>query len=93
MNENYNDENIELLPLPYRLEAGTPNIAGIIAFSESIKFLNELGMENIERTEKYLRRYLIRELKKIPYIKIYNESSTRHYSFRSFLHQILLVRF
>lgn len=76
MNENYNDENIELLPLPYRLEAGTPNIAGIIAFSESIKFLNELGMENIERTEKYLRRYLIRELKKIPYIKIYNESST-----------------
>ena len=62
MNENYNDENIELLPLPYRLEAGTPNIAGIIAFSESIKFLNELGMENIERTEKYLSRYFIREL-------------------------------
>lgn len=76
MNETYNDESIELLPLPYRLEAGTPNISGIIAFSESIKYLDELGMDNIERTESYLRRYLIRELKKIPYIKIYNENST-----------------
>lgn len=76
MNESYNDESIELLSLPYRLEAGTPNIAGIISFGESIKYLNTLGMENIERTESYLRKYLIRELKKIPYIKIYNENST-----------------
>ncbi|MCI8330832.1 MAG: cysteine desulfurase [Bacilli bacterium] len=76
MNESYDDTNIELVSLPYRLEAGTPNISGIIAFSETIKFLNEIGMENIERTENYLRRYLIRELKKLPYIKIYNEQST-----------------
>lgn len=75
MNESYNDESIELLSLPYRLEAGTPNIAGIISFGESIKYLNNIGMENIERTESYLRKYLIRELKKIPYIKIYNENS------------------
>lgn len=76
MNENYNDNTIELLPLPYRLEAGTPNIAGIIAFSESIKYLSNIGMENIKRTENYLRKYLIKELKKIPYVKIYNEAST-----------------
>ena len=76
MNESYDDTNIELVSLPYRLEAGTPNISGIIAFSETIKFLNEIGMENIERTENYLRRYLIRELKKLPHIKIYNEQST-----------------
>lgn len=76
MNESYDDTNIELVSLPYRLEAGTPNISGIIAFSEAIKFLSEIGMENIERTENYLRRYLIRELKKLPYIKIYNEQST-----------------
>lgn len=75
MNESYDDTNIELVSLPYRLEAGTPNISGIIAFSEAIKFLSEIGMENIERTENYLRRYLIRELKKLPYIKIYNEQS------------------
>ena len=42
MNESYDDTNIELVSLPYRLEAGTPNISGIIAFSETIKFLNEI---------------------------------------------------
>ncbi len=73
MNENYNEDHLELVEIPYRFEAGTPNIANIIGFSESIKFLNEIGMAEIERKEKYLRKYLIQELEKIPYIKIYNK--------------------
>ncbi len=73
MNENYNEDHLELVEIPYRFEAGTPNIANIIGFSESIKFLNEIGMTEIERKEKYLRKYLIQELEKIPYIKIYNK--------------------
>ncbi len=76
MNESYTENELELVEIPYRFESGTPNIAGIIAFSESIKYLNNLGMDNIERHVAYLRKYLIKELKKIPYIKIYNESST-----------------
>lgn len=73
MNENYNEDHLELVEIPYRFEAGTPNIANIIGFSESIKFLNEIGMLEIERKEKYLRKYLIQELEKIPYVKIYNK--------------------
>ena len=73
MNENYNEDHLELVEIPYRFEAGTPNIANIIGFSESIKFLTEIGMTEIERKEKYLRKYLIQELEKIPYIKIYNK--------------------
>ena len=73
MNLNYNENTLELLEIPYRFEAGTLDIAGIIGFSEAIKFLNEYGMENIERHDRFLRKYLIQELKKIPYIKIYNE--------------------
>lgn len=75
MNESYSETELKLVSIPYRFEAGTPNIGGIIAFSESINYLNKIGIENIERTEKYLRKYLIKELKKIPYIKIYNENS------------------
>ena len=75
MNEIYNEEGLKLVEIPYRFEAGTPNISGIIAFSESIKFLNKVGMDNIVLKEKHLKRYLITELKKIPYIKIYNEKS------------------
>lgn len=74
MNFYYGEEGVSLVEIPYRFEAGTPNISGIIAFSESIKFLNKVGFGNIELKEKHLRKYLLSELKKIPYIKIYNES-------------------
>lgn len=74
MNLYYGEEGMSLVEIPYRFEAGTPNISGIIAFSESIKFLNKVGFGNIELKEKHLRKYLLSELKKIPYIKIYNES-------------------
>ena len=61
MNESYTEDNLELVSVPFRFEAGTPNIGGIIAFGESIKYLNSIGMDNILRTEKYFRKYLIRE--------------------------------
>ena len=72
MNLNYNENSLSLLEIPYRFEAGTLNIAGIIGFSEAIKFINEYKISNIEKKVKYLREYLIKELKTIPYIKIYN---------------------
>jgi cysteine desulfurase/selenocysteine lyase len=40
--------------LPFRLEAGTPNIAGVIGFGAAIDYLNGLGMENIEAREQQL---------------------------------------
>ena len=73
MNLNYNEESLELAEIPYRFESGTPNIAGIIGFGETIDYLNEIGMDYIERHVKYLKRYLLKELEKIPYIKIYNK--------------------
>lgn len=73
MNLNYHESDISLAEIPYRFEAGTPNIGGIISFGEAIKFLNMVGLDNIERIEKHLRKYLINELKKIDYVKVYNE--------------------
>ena len=75
MNNNYNENSLELLSIPYRFEAGTQDIASIIGFSEAINYINNYGIKNIERKEKYLRKYLITRLKEIPYIKIYNESN------------------
>lgn len=73
MNLSYDAKHLSLVKIPYRFESGTPNISGIIGFGETIKFINEVGMDNIERKVKYLRKYLIQELDKIPYIKIYNK--------------------
>ena len=75
MNLIYDSNSLRLAELPYRFEAGTSNLSGIIGFSESINYLNEIGMDNIERHEKYLKKYLIKELEKIPYIKIYNKDT------------------
>lgn len=61
--------------MPDRLEAGTPNIAGVIGFGYVIKYLQNIGFENIHKKELELKNYLIKELKNIPQIKIYNEHS------------------
>lgn len=66
-------DKIEYKELPYRLEAGTQNIAGVIGFGAAIDYINRVGTQNIEETCDSLKEYIIRELKKIPHIKVYNE--------------------
>ncbi|HIS90210.1 MAG TPA: cysteine desulfurase [Candidatus Faecisoma merdavium] len=61
--------------IPSLLEAGTPNIAGVIGFGEAIKYLNNIGMDNIEKYEKDLKKYAINKLKNVNDIIIYNGNS------------------
>lgn len=76
MNESFDStEKMILKEIPTRLEAGTPNIAGVIGFSEAIKYLQKVGMDNIEKREKELRNYLIEKLVTIPHIDILNLES------------------
>ncbi len=73
MNESFENINeVYYKDLPHRLEAGTQNIAGIIGFGETIKYLNSIGMDKIEARERILRKYLVDGLLKIPYIDIIN---------------------
>jgi cysteine desulfurase/selenocysteine lyase len=57
--------------LPWKFEAGTPNIGGVIAFGAAIDYLNKLGMANIREHEKALTSYALTSLKKDPAIHIY----------------------
>ena len=73
MNESFdNPDAIILKDLPTRLEAGTPNIASVIAFSESIKYIQKISIDIINEKEQQLRKYLIEKLVKIPHIDIIN---------------------
>lgn len=73
MNESFdNPDSIYLKGLPTRLEAGTPNIAGVIGLGAAIKYLNNIGMDNIHARELQLREYLIEKLEKIPYVDLIN---------------------
>lgn len=75
MNKDFDEEKLTMSPIPYRFEGGTHNLSAIISFKEAIKYINDIGIENIERSEKYLRKYLINELEKINYVKIFNKES------------------
>lgn len=74
MNESFdNIDEIYLKELPERLEAGTPNIAGVIGLGAAIDYLNKIGMDNIKLHEIKLKKYLINKLKSFPHINIVNE--------------------
>ena len=66
-------EKSTLLDAPYKFEAGTQNIAGIIGFAAALEYLNHVGYENIEAIEKDVYQYLDEELRKIPDIEFYND--------------------
>lgn len=76
MNASFTTEGkVVYKKMPDRLEAGTPNIAGVIGFGCIIEYLKIIGFENIHKRELELKNYLIKRLKEISQIKIYNENS------------------
>jgi cysteine desulfurase/selenocysteine lyase len=56
--------------LPYKFEAGTPNVADVIAFKSAIQFIRFYGKEKIRKHEKELLDYSHEELEKIPGLRI-----------------------
>ncbi|MCD7865960.1 MAG: cysteine desulfurase [Clostridiales bacterium] len=63
--------------IPFRLEGGTPNIGGIIAFSECIRYLQEIGLEAIAAYEDSLMAYLEQRLKEVRGIRILYQPAKR----------------
>ncbi len=57
--------------LPWKFEGGTPIIAGAIGLAAAIDFLEEVGLDNIEKHEKELAAYALQQLKTIDGIQIY----------------------
>ncbi|MFN3654915.1 MAG: cysteine desulfurase [Candidatus Nitrosotenuis sp.] len=57
--------------LPYKFEAGTPNIADVIGFAAAIDYLNNLGMDYVRQHEIELTKYALEMLSQIKGIKLY----------------------
>ncbi len=67
-------DSITYNELPFKFEAGTPHIAGILAFGVVLDYLNEIGLEAIKSYELELLKYATSRLKKIAGLKILGES-------------------
>ncbi|NOY88328.1 MAG: cysteine desulfurase [FCB group bacterium] len=63
-------DNITWAELPHKFEAGTPNIAGVVAFDETLHYLEKIGMENIRQHEITLLDYALKQLTQIDGLEI-----------------------
>ena len=57
--------------VPWKFEAGTPNVAGTIALGAAVDYLQNIGMANIQAHENELTQYALEQLRKNPNIVIY----------------------
>ncbi|MEL0299693.1 MAG: aminotransferase class V-fold PLP-dependent enzyme, partial [Flavobacteriaceae bacterium] len=60
--------------LPHKFEAGTPNIAGGIAFGVAIDYIQSIGLNHIAAYEQELLHYATDQLSQIPGLKIYGQA-------------------
>lgn len=67
-------------PLPQRLEAGTPNIAGAVGLGAAADFLAEVGREAIAAHERSLLEYALERMREIPGMTIYGPLDVRERS-------------
>ncbi|BFL36806.1 cysteine desulfurase [Holdemania massiliensis] len=67
--------NILLKDAPYKFEAGTPNIEGVLGLQQAVHYLESIGMEQIQAYEHELKAYAIEKLKKLDNLILYNPTS------------------
>lgn len=77
-------EKTEYNELPFKFEAGTPNIAGGIGLGAAIEWLSKLDYEGIQEHEEELLKYASTRIKEIEGVKVYGEAE-RKSSIISFL--------
>ncbi|MBT8082099.1 MAG: cysteine desulfurase [Gammaproteobacteria bacterium] len=70
--------------LPYKFEAGTPNISGVIGLGAAIDYLRDIGMQNVAAYENDVHDYMVAELAKVDGIRLVGEAR-RKASVQSFL--------
>lgn len=66
--------------VPFKFEAGTQNVAGVIGLSKAIDYLNDIGMKNISKYENELVKYILPKLLKIEGLTVYGPQDTKNHS-------------
>jgi cysteine desulfurase / selenocysteine lyase len=77
-------ERTTFAPLPHRFEAGTPDIAGVVAFSAALDYLDQLGRGAVAEWERELLAYATAALAAIPQIRLIG-TATRKAAVLSFV--------
>ena len=74
MNDTYTIEEYSLKQVPYKFDAGTVNISGILSLRAAIIYINSIDIDNITNYISNLSNFLYENLKNVKNIKIYNDN-------------------
>lgn len=69
------EQEVTFNELPYKFEGGTQNVEGAIGLSKAIEYIENIGIEKIERKEKELLEYALSELNKLDFVIIYGDKN------------------
>ena len=69
------DMGLEVLDAPAKFEAGTMNLAAIMGFGEAVKYISDIGVDNIHKHDQELCDYALSKLEKEDKVIIYNKDS------------------
>jgi len=62
--------------LPWKFEAGTPNVGGAVGLMEAVRYLKRIGMENVKAHEETLTKYALPRMKSCKKTKIFGAQNT-----------------
>ena len=65
------EQNTTFAPVPTKFEAGTQNVGGAVSLGAAIDYLNNIGIDSVEKMEKEIVKYAMEELAKLDFIEIY----------------------
>lgn len=69
------EQDATFAELPAKYEAGTQNVEGAVGLSSAIDYLENIGMNNVEKIEKELTKYALDELQKLAFVTIYGTNN------------------
>jgi cysteine desulfurase/selenocysteine lyase len=64
--------------IPHKFEAGTPNIAGVVAFKAAIDYIGKIGFNQIQKIENELTAYALKKLSSLPYLNLIGPTTTEN---------------
>lgn len=81
-------DNFTSAELPYKFEAGTPNIAGVIGLGEACQYMQNLGWKTIQTQEQLLTNYFLSVISKLDFVTVLGASDNKLPVFSLVLHGI-----
>ena len=65
------EQDATFADLPAKFEAGTQNVEGAVGLASAIDYLEDIGMDNVEKIERELTKYALKELRKLAFVTVY----------------------